>query len=196
METNTKIEEGKSETIEYRTLKGLPKKYNNWYIVSSKGEIFSTCYNKITRMRGSMSKGYRSITFVQRNRDRTFKCAYSTLIHRLVAETFLGKCPKGMEVHHIDNNKLNNDISNLKYVSRESNMIRAWCEGRFSKVSAAVKAKRKELDGKCTSLTTDDVRQIRRLRRVLTNAQVGYVYSLHPMQISRIVNKRSFANVE
>lgn len=34
-------------------------------------------------------------------------------LHRLVWETLRGPIPKGMQVHHIDGNKVNNDISNL-----------------------------------------------------------------------------------
>ncbi len=35
-------------------------------------------------------------------------------VHRLVWQTIHGPIPKGMQVHHIDENKLNNHISNLE----------------------------------------------------------------------------------
>lgn len=45
------------------------------------------------------------------------------LVHRLVALTFLGPCPAGMEVLHTDGNPLNNDISNLRYGTRRDNIL-------------------------------------------------------------------------
>ena len=41
--------------------------------------------------------------------------------HTLVAETFLGVRPEGMVIDHIDNNKENNCLSNLRYVSNVEN---------------------------------------------------------------------------
>lgn len=45
-------------------------------------------------------------------------------VHRLVAETFLGK--KDGDVNHIDGNKTNNSICNLEWVSRSKNIIHSY----------------------------------------------------------------------
>ena len=189
------MQEQTTETIEYRSLRGLPEEVNNYYIVSSRGELFSTFNNELRRLATSYVKGYRYISFFMKYNNGK-RITYTKPIHTLIAHTFFGKCPKGMEVHHIDNDKENNNVSNLKYVTRQSNMIRGWAEGRFDNVSPAIKAKRVALNGRNTNLTPDDVRQIRRLKKVLTNKEIGFVYQLHPMQVSRICNYRSFANVE
>lgn len=39
-------------------------------------------------------------------------------LHRVVWEFYNGKIPKGYDIHHVDNNTNNNDISNLNLVSR------------------------------------------------------------------------------
>lgn len=39
-------------------------------------------------------------------------------LHRYVWEFYNGKIPKGYEIHHIDGNKANNDISNLQMLSK------------------------------------------------------------------------------
>lgn len=54
------------------------------------------------------SKGYHRVYDKTQKRYR-FK-------HNIVWEKYYGKIPDGMQVHHIDHNKLNNDISNLKLV--------------------------------------------------------------------------------
>jgi hypothetical protein len=48
------------------------------------------------------------------------------LIHRVVAETFLGEISDGYEVNHIDEDKSNNNLSNLELVTRSENMKKYW----------------------------------------------------------------------
>ena len=43
--------------------------------------------------------------------------------HRLIAQTFLGKIPKGKEVNHKDLDKHNNHPSNLEYMTRSENQL-------------------------------------------------------------------------
>lgn len=43
-------------------------------------------------------------------------------VHRLVAMTFIGEIPSGMDVCHFDGNKRNNAVSNLRIDTRKSNM--------------------------------------------------------------------------
>lgn len=43
------------------------------------------------------------------------------MVHQLVAQSFIGPCPEGMEVCHNDGNSLNNYRSNVRYDTRENN---------------------------------------------------------------------------
>lgn len=50
-------------------------------------------------------------------------------VHKLVALTFLGPCPDGFEVNHIDGDKTNNSIENLEYVTSRQNQLHAYRVG-------------------------------------------------------------------
>lgn len=58
-----------------------------------------------------LSKGYKCV----RLNRKTFQ------VHQLVAKAFIGECPEGKQVDHIDRNRLNNDVSNLRYVTPSEN---------------------------------------------------------------------------
>jgi len=75
----------------------------------------------------------------------------SKLIHRLVAETYLPNPNNLPEVDHLDTNKLNNDISNLEWVTTEENKRRARLNGLIRKGESHGKSK----------LTKTDVEYIR-----------------------------------
>lgn len=57
------------------------------------------------------------VTFVRHNGKPK-----RVMIHRAVAECWLGKCPLGYEVDHKDRNSHNNHYSNLRYVTKNEQM--------------------------------------------------------------------------
>lgn len=54
-------------------------------------------------------------------------------VHRLVWLAFCGETPEGLELDHIDNNSLNDALTNLRVVTRSQNQ--ANCRGRGNKRS-------------------------------------------------------------
>lgn len=60
---------------------------------------------------GSTTGGYLTVNIA----GKTKKVAH------IVAETWLGKRPDGYQVAHLDGNNQNNNVSNLKYVTRSEN---------------------------------------------------------------------------
>lgn len=44
------------------------------------------------------------------------------MVHKVVAECWIGPKPKGLQVDHIDRNSLNNDYRNLRYVDHSGQM--------------------------------------------------------------------------
>lgn len=69
---------------------------------------------------GRASNGYFTVA-LGRNNSRT--------VHSLVAETFIGPCPEGHEVLHIDGTRTNNCAYNLRYGTRSENMLDAVKHG-------------------------------------------------------------------
>ena|ERR1700722_16286860 len=56
------------------------------------------------------------------------------LVHMLVMRTFVGPKPEGLQINHIDGNKMNNCVSNLEYVTARENIahaIRTGLRGRI-----------------------------------------------------------------
>ena len=69
------------------------------------------------------AKGYRRIWDTEQQRLR--------MEHVVVWERYNGTVPDGLQIHHIDHDKLNNDISNLKLVgSIEHKRMHSGCELR------------------------------------------------------------------
>jgi hypothetical protein len=66
-----------------------------------------------------MKIGYMSVHPVVDGKNVT------TYVHRLVAAAFIGPCPPGASVNHIDGVKTNNVVSNLEYVTHAENMAHA-----------------------------------------------------------------------
>lgn len=62
--------------------------------------------------------GYRQVTF-KRGTEGEYK---TWKVHRLVLETFVGPCPEGMECRHRDNNRANNELSNLHWGTHADNI--------------------------------------------------------------------------
>lgn len=57
------------------------------------------------------------------------KKGYNVIVHRLVAIHFIENTSNKPEVNHIDGNKLNNNASNLEWVTRSENQKHAYKNG-------------------------------------------------------------------
>ena len=91
----------------------LSKVYKNKYIIYENGSVYSLYSNSFLKP-WKQNSGYLMI-----------QCGKGDkwLLHRLVMEVFCGKSK--LTVDHIDGNKLNNNLSNLEYVTQAENNRRA-----------------------------------------------------------------------
>lgn len=97
--------------------------FNENYAINTNGEVANLKTGLLVR--GSERNGYLRITI--RNKQ------YS--IHRLVWETFNEPIPEGYYIDHIDGNKSNNALSNLRLVTQSDNMKNAMKNGHKGQIS-------------------------------------------------------------
>ncbi len=96
------------------------------YCVTKDGRVWS---KKRLKAKGGWVKqhfnsaGYLNITLSERGKP------HQRMIHLLVLETYVGPCPKSMEARHLDGNKLNNKLGNLKWGTRSENQLDAVRHG-------------------------------------------------------------------
>lgn len=101
-----------------KTLRGEKWKYisyDNRYLISNKGRVKSYCgYNAIILKPNKKKNGYLEVMIGGKHK----------YIHRLVAEAFI-KNPQNLDtIDHLDFVRDNNDVKNLRYLSRADNAKR------------------------------------------------------------------------
>lgn len=67
--------------------------------------------------------GYPIVTFWRRGKG------FTRNVHRLVLETFVGPCPKGCETRHLNGNRTDNRLTNLRWGTRKENVADAIRHG-------------------------------------------------------------------
>jgi hypothetical protein len=111
-------------------------------------------------------------------------------VHKLVAQTFIGKIPEGYEVNHIDLNRANNHVDNLEICTRSENMKHAYKFG-----SVKVPDNSGEKNG-MSKLTKEDVLQIRELAKTnMPKISIMNQFKISRSALSFIVKRKRWAHI-
>jgi len=130
-----------------------------------KGRILSACKN---------SQGYYTVQ-LSKGRGKTFK------VHGLVADTFLGPRPEGLETLHGKLGKEVNTVDNLKYGTHKENEADKVRDGTSGHV-----------------LSNEKILEIRYIynSNQLNCRQLANLYELDYSQVSNIVLNKSYKHVK
>ena len=121
--------------------------------------------------------GYRSICLYNNRVQHHF------MVHRLVAEAFIGPIPAGCQINHKDGNKLNNTPENLEIVTPAENMTHASRTGLL-----ATGERRSD-----TKLRDADVLRIRyELFGAYTQEEIGAMFSVTRKCITHLLYGRTY----
>lgn len=103
---------------EWRKVRGFESRYS----VSDDGRVYTHVKNR--ELNSYISRnGYEYVGFKYKGRK------YNKAVHRLVAEAFCKGYSEELDVHHIDADRLNNNSSNLQWVTRSENIADAVKRG-------------------------------------------------------------------
>ena len=146
------MEEKYDREIEGERWEQIPN-YEGWYDISD--------FGRVKRVKASMGAvvgrilkqqinqhGYYMSHLSKKNEDRLLAT------HRLVILAFVGPCPDGKQVNHIDGDKTNNRVDNLEYVTPSENIRHAYRMGLASNQGERSSGNK---------LIEDNVHEIRRL---------------------------------
>ena len=99
-----------------------PVKDFSTYEVSDEGRVRNVKTGRVMKTSNS-NYGYEQVCLRKNKQQHTKK------VHRLVADAFYEGDHEGLDVNHIDGDKLNNNLSNLEFCTRKENINHAFRTG-------------------------------------------------------------------
>ena len=158
----------------------------NGYFVDSNGNVFSKKRKREKRLAVNITTdGYPRVNIKnsKTNKKQSIKIA------RLVLFAFIGSCPDGFQCCHNDGNKMNSNLNNLRWDTRQANGLDSVKHGTcFFANNIGEKHPR-------SKLALKDVKKIRSLKNLYTIRILGKMFNTSHQNVSRILNNQSWRPV-
>ena len=172
--------------VYYKAIRGYPD-----YLAGTNGSVWSCRISRSNpdrewRLLNPTRGGNGYLTFKIRRDGDPRKTAY---VHAAILTTFIGPCPDGMECLHLNGDKTDNRLCNLRWGTRRENHEDAVRHGTYRRGSLK-KGKRG------TKLTEADIPVIRRFRREgLLQREIANSFGVAPGVIINVLNGRYWKHV-
>lgn len=163
-------------------LKTIPKFEN--YAVTEDGQVWSKRKYKWLKSSNN-GQGYSQVILCKNGK------MFSRKIHTLVLISYVGLRPAKKECRHLDGNKQNNNLYNLRWGTRSENQKDSVKHGTHRHGNP-----RGEQQGRA-KLTESDVRMIIYIYRtgLFTQPEIAAVYDVSQSHISMIVTRRQWKHI-
>lgn len=142
------------------------------YIVTRKGEVYSTKTYKYLKQSLCEKTGYKVVTLC--NDDLRI----NESVHRLVAISFLPNPENKPQVNHIDGVKVNNNVENLEWCTVSENTIHAWENGLKPKILSTRSYSEDLIHSVCKMICNNK-----------TNREIYEKYDIKPSVVAMIRHK-------
>ena len=154
------------------------------YAISRNGEVISLKCNKKEYLYPWINQGYRQISLYKNRIHHTF------IIGTLMLITFIGLCPEGKEVSHLNGDSLDDRIKNLKWETHQEN--------EFRKKEHGTSNDHKGKKNPNVKLTEKDILQIRELlkQEKYTQEAIANYFNILQPHISNIKNNRRWKYIQ
>lgn len=157
------------------------------YAITKDGQVWSKRYYKWLKHGHHIKMDYLFVIFCVKRKKK------NRLIHQLVLETYVGKCPPEMECRHLDGNPANNRLENLCWDTRSNNqkdrIKHSTCNMNLKKYSGEKHYLAKFVE--------QDIRRIIYMYKtgLFTQTEIAEIYNVHQTTIQRIVNKKTWHHI-
>ena len=152
------------------------------YCVSTGGVVVSFLFNPPRILKPIQMGSYVGLQLKCNDGNRRHR-----YVHRIVLESFIGSCPKGMECRHLDGNRLNNRLDNLQWGTKSENVKDKDRHGTSSR----------GMRNPMAVLSICDVERIRDIRSIggFSYSDIATYFGVSVMTAYRASTKQSWTHI-
>jgi len=157
--------------IDMKTIPNFPN-----YSITKDGQVWSNCYKRWLKP----SKNIQGYLYVGLTIN---KKQHQCRVHRLVLETYVSPCPQGMQCRHLNGNKQDNRLENLKWGTGSENAQDAVRHGTHN----WLKHNRTHSPGQKLNTIEKEMIFYARYYNTCTTQELADTYYVSPKTIEKIV---------